>query len=56
MYFWVQVDKLGVVREASHEIKVNHTNVFWSKVFLPNDFVDPIDLSKRLTQARYALT
>ena len=42
--------QIGVVREASHEIKVNHKNVFWSKVFLPNDFVDPIDFSRLLTK------
>ena len=40
----------GVLRDTSQEIKVNHANIFWSKVFIPNDFVDPIEFSKSLTQ------
>ena len=42
--------QLGALKEASQEIKANHTNIFWSKVFTPNDFVDPIEFSKSLTK------
>ena len=42
--------QLGVLKDTSQEIKVNHANIFWSKVFIPNDFVDPIEFSKSLTQ------
>ena len=42
--------QLGVLRDTSQEIRVNHANIFWSKVFIPNDFVDPIEFSKSLTQ------
>mgnify|MGYP006136309745 FL=1 len=42
--------QLGVLRQPSQEIKANHTGIFWSKVFIPNEFVDPIEFSKSLTQ------
>jgi G3E family GTPase len=38
------------IRDTTKEIKINHTNVFWSEVFIPNDFVNPIELSKSLTK------